>query len=325
MSGTLGGMRELRPYLPGGVFHVTARTLNKDHWFEPVEIREYALSALVESLKRTDANLITFAIMTNHLHLVVRQGGMPLAQLMQPFLRRIARRVQGRYKRSGRIFGKRYWAEACTDAEYFRRLILYTNINPLRAKYCDWECDYNWSSHSAYLGAACNKTALRSELEARLSPVLSVFASGKDRTQEELHADYRTHVAAERMRLAAVAPALVPPRTDDGDEFWSNEFAHRVQEYGRHPRPAVSVHDIARAVLKKSAPGLPIDWLLTMRGGRQIVAVRHEIVERSLQHGHRPTAIATYLRVAPSTVSRVRSAMIANTFVRFTPFPKVLT
>lgn len=315
-------MRYLRPYLPGGVFHVTARTLNKEHWLEDTQIREFALEALCKALDQTDANLIAFAVMTNHLHLVVRQGGRPIGQLMQPLLRRIARRIQKAQKRSGRIFGNRYWSEPCTDPEYMRRIILYTNVNPQKAKICSWDDDYCWSSHSAYLGQACTRSDVRANLEKRLALTLNVFANRNCDSLEKMHRAYRRHVARERHRLDEDPRGRINLITDDGDEFWSNEFAHRMQDYGKHPRPALSVREIATAVLKKKLPGYDVDWLNATQGSKQVVEARHEIIERALQLGHRSKSISTSLCVSEATVSKVRTRMAAQTFVRFAPFPK---
>jgi hypothetical protein len=158
------------------------------------------------------------------------------------------------------------------------------------------------------------------ELESRLALVLNVFANRNCDSIEKLHKAYARHVARERKRLNDE-----PVRnliTDDGDEFWSKEFAHRTQEYGEHPRPAAGVRDIARAVLKKKLPGYDFEWLTAVRGGRAVSEARKEVIERALQLGHRSKSIATSLNISETTVSKVRGAMAVQTFVRHAPFPK---
>ena len=106
--------RSKRLFMPGAVFHVTTRCQGRTHWFEE-PIRDEIVRAVRDSLHKSDAVLLAFAIMTNHLHLVVRQMRDPLPALMQPLLTRAARRTQRLSGATNHIFGDRYFAIACSD------------------------------------------------------------------------------------------------------------------------------------------------------------------------------------------------------------------
>src|SRR5687768_3789144 len=136
--------RRLRPYLPGTAFHVTTRALNREKFFN-AKIRDRIVDILADCLPRTDTHLLAFVIMTNHLHLVVRQGVAPLGLLMQLVKRRVALMVQRELGRTGPIFDRRYFANPCSDPDHLRSAIAYTHRNPLTAKLCKDACDYRWS------------------------------------------------------------------------------------------------------------------------------------------------------------------------------------
>lgn len=172
--------RRLRTYFPGGFFHVTARTQERQHWFDE-PLRDYACEALAAIQRRVDVKVSAFVIMTNHLHLVLQQGQLPLASTMQPLLSRIARAVQRRHGVSGHVFGRRYWDHPCTTTEYLLACIDYVHRNPVRAEMCASAADYKWSSQINYLGQL-GRTPVIVEPYAQFNscdaPVVSVSSVG---------------------------------------------------------------------------------------------------------------------------------------------------
>lgn len=118
--------RQLRPQLPGVPFHVTARVQGRAAWFTGVE--RPLENRILAAPRRSDATLLAYAVMPNHLHLVVVQGSQPLSQLMQPLLTRIALLVQRRTGREGHIFERRFRASPCLDPDYLRNAIAYVHL-----------------------------------------------------------------------------------------------------------------------------------------------------------------------------------------------------
>ena len=111
--------RRKRSYLPGCAFHITARTHSGEYWFE--ELRSEIVAIIGSALKQTDALLLAYTIMTNHIYLVIRQGDAPLAQLMHPVGQRTAYAVHRRCKRSGYVLGYRYFDVPCRDEALQKR------------------------------------------------------------------------------------------------------------------------------------------------------------------------------------------------------------
>src|SRR5688572_8412211 len=141
--------RRLRLYAPNGIFHITARTQGRQHWFdEPV--RDAICAAIEIALRRTDAKLRGCVVMSNHLHLLVQQGELPLCAFMQPLLCRIALAVRRKYNLTGHIFERRFWERLCSDTVYLATLLDYIHHNPVRAELCASPRDWRWSSFGVY-------------------------------------------------------------------------------------------------------------------------------------------------------------------------------
>ena len=143
--------RQYRPYFPGAIFHVTARTHGGQPWFDEAT-REFICSCIATVQRRQDASLLAFVIMPNHLHLVLQQGDHPLGRFMQPLLTRIAISIRKKYDLIGHVFGSRYWSAPCISAEYASACIHYVHNNPVRAQLCATASEYRWSSAACYYG-----------------------------------------------------------------------------------------------------------------------------------------------------------------------------
>ena len=86
--------RTRRPHLPGVPFHLVARAQGKAPLF--IGLEATVARMVREQVERTGGQLLSYAIMPNHLHIVYVQGVQPLAAFMQPLLRRLALRVHAR-------------------------------------------------------------------------------------------------------------------------------------------------------------------------------------------------------------------------------------
>ena len=78
--------RRRRPYMPGAVFHITARTQGRVDYFDP-RMRDHIREAMATVQQHTDAKLRAFVIMSNHMHVVLQQGVAPLATFMMTLTR----------------------------------------------------------------------------------------------------------------------------------------------------------------------------------------------------------------------------------------------
>lgn len=306
--------RRRRSYLPGAVFHLTARTQGHEPWFsEPLRSRitEYIAAAII----RTDALLLAFAIMPNHLHLVIRQGDQPLTELMQPLLRRTALLVQRSRGIEGHVLERPYRDRACLDPKYVRNAIVYTHLNPVRGRITFEPEQYRWSSHAMYISPDAGPRCMVPVLAADLS--LGLFAARDGESVAEQRRGYNEYL---RWRTAcderssgggarSETKPILPPPLAGGDVHWERNFlvpgsADPVAGVGGGGSPLADLETIARSVLDDKAPDLPLHKLRSGSKVRKVVEVRRGAIVRMKAAGHRPGAIARYLRVSGSSVSR---------------------
>lgn len=313
--------RHRRPYLPGAVFHLTARTLRRERLFTS-EVRTGALADLAKVTPRSRSRILAVAIMSNHLHLVVQQGELPLSALMQPLLKRLARRTQRAHDREGPIFWRHYSAVACHDPWHARNGILYTHLNPVRAGLADEPSAYPWTSHRLYAlppGSRGDDATRRLESVVDPSVGLPLFAATRDLSADGLRADYRAVVEWQlAMDQAGADPGTAANDSDVPDRpaaawqgrSWSDALSplfHTPARMARdHPgliSPAPDMTTIARNVLAFAAPEVPLDLIRRPGAGRRRSLLRHAIIRRLHGAGYRNIQIARFLGVSESTVS----------------------
>lgn len=161
--------RKPRIHYPGALYHVILRgNAGQDIFFDEKDrCRFYLL--LQEGLERYGHRVLAFCLMTNHVHIAIQVGDVPLSRIMQNLCFRYTRWVNWRQKRIGHLFQGRYKAILVDADSYLLELVSYLHLNPVRANQVDLPEDYPWSSHNAYLG----KETI-SWLQAE--PVLSLFS-----------------------------------------------------------------------------------------------------------------------------------------------------
>jgi REP element-mobilizing transposase RayT len=317
--------RHRRPDLPGGIFHLTARTLKREKLFTPA-LRTAALELLARCVPTAGARLLAVAIMPNHLHVVVQQGERPLSALMQPLLRRLAHMVHRSRGVDGPVFWRPYASRACFDPDHVRNAIVYTHLNPVRANLCREPAEYDWTSHRLYeqgvVGPPCEAHRLRDVLDPQQA--LPLFASGSDRRPRRLRADYQQFVvwrlAADRSptpgesrapEMSLVTP-VVPPPLAGLPLKWGvlSPLFQSTATGGWATRPGVpryrpDLSDLARSVLSAHANGLTLERVRGRRGGIPYSRARHRMIRTMHAAGYRNVEIARFLRLSESAISKV--------------------
>jgi putative transposase len=102
-----------------------------------------------------DLTILAWALLPNHVHLLVRTGPTPLATVMRRLLTGYAGAFNRRHKRHGRLFQNRYKSILVEEDPYLLELVRYIHLNPLRASLVQtFEAlgRYPWSGHSVLLG-----------------------------------------------------------------------------------------------------------------------------------------------------------------------------
>jgi REP element-mobilizing transposase RayT len=313
--------RRPRPHLPCSTFHLATRLHRSEALFEP-ELRSAAIGIIRDQLVFTDLELLAYAIMPNHLHLIVRQGQRPLGAFMQPVLRRIALLVQRAHGRSGHVFERRYRHTACADPEHLRNAIVYTHLNPVRAELCGKVEEWAWTSHAAWSGTGT--AADGGPDPVILERGLPLFAAAPGRSELQLKADYLAFLAWRIEADRCVAETGRPehelvvrplrPRVEHGDLNWLHALTPRpptstprrdelAPNFG-DATGRLDLADLARGVVGEIRQGLDLALVRSRWGGPAYQRARDAIILRASGVGYTGVQMAAYLNISPSAVSR---------------------
>ncbi|MDH3392635.1 MAG: transposase [Desulfobulbaceae bacterium] len=144
--------RKPRIHYPGAIYHVILRGNGGQNIFFSVADRSRFYHLLREGVDRFGHRLHAFCLMTNHIHLAIQVGEIPLAKIVQNLSFRYTRYINHRKKRIGHLFQGRYKAILLDRDAYLLELIRYIHLNPVRAGIDKDPLNYRWSSHRGYLG-----------------------------------------------------------------------------------------------------------------------------------------------------------------------------
>lgn len=140
----------------GGVFHLYTRGIERKEIFKDNTDREEFLSRLKDALDKTKSACYAWALMPNHIHLMVRTGKGSLSDIARRLLTGYAIYFNARHKRRGYLYQNRYKSILCQEDIYFEALIRYIHLNPLKAKIISTinQLDkYPWTGHAAIVGS----------------------------------------------------------------------------------------------------------------------------------------------------------------------------
>lgn len=141
--------------LPGLLQHVMVRGIEGRDIFRDDRDRDAFVSRLSALLEEAHADLLAWALLSNHLHLLIRPRQSTLATLMRRLLTGYAVTFNLRHHRSGHLYQNRYKSIVCDEEEYLLELVRYIHLNPVRAGLVGTiaELDrYPWSGHAVLLG-----------------------------------------------------------------------------------------------------------------------------------------------------------------------------
>ncbi len=132
--------RKARIDAPGALHHIVIRGIEGTAIFKDDQDRQDFLERLCALLQETVTPCYAWAMMTNHVHLLVRTGRVAVASLMRRLLTGYALRFNRRHRRYGYFFQNRYKSILCEEDRYLRQLVAYIHLNPVRASIlADWE------------------------------------------------------------------------------------------------------------------------------------------------------------------------------------------
>jgi REP element-mobilizing transposase RayT len=146
--------RQARLDVPGLYHHVIARGIERRLLFRDDIDRLDFLQRFGKLLDETGSRCFAWALMPNHFHLLIQSGVRGISELMQRLLTGYVGTFNRRYKRVGHLFQNRFKSILCDQDSYFKELVRYIHLNPVRAGLLTFNelAHYLWTGHSVLLG-----------------------------------------------------------------------------------------------------------------------------------------------------------------------------
>ena len=129
--------RQARLDAPGTLHHVIIRGIERKKIVSYDQDRQDFVARMGTIALETETSVYAWALMTNHAHILLRSGPSGLPRYMRRLLSGYAISYNRRHRRHGHLFQNRYKSIVCEEDSYFKELVRYIHLNPLRAKLVD--------------------------------------------------------------------------------------------------------------------------------------------------------------------------------------------
>lgn len=189
--------RRPRILLADHPLHIVQRGINREPCFFAEEDYQCYLHWLEEAARDCGCAIHAYALMTNHVHLLLTpaRAGAP-ARLMQSLGRRYVQYANRQYRRTGSLWEGRYKSSVVQAESYLLACMRYIELNPVRAAMVADPGGYRWSSyranglglpdarltpHSLYLGLDVEPASRYAAYRALFRPQLDADAASEVR------------------------------------------------------------------------------------------------------------------------------------------------
>jgi REP element-mobilizing transposase RayT len=140
---------------PGTLHHIIIRGIEGTQIFRNDQDRQNFLSRIGPLVDKTGARILAWALMDNHVHLLMFSGPQGISKFMRSLLTGYAIWYNRRHQRIGHLFQNRYKSIVCEEDSYLLELVRYIHLNPLRAGVVQSVKElegYPWCGHSVLVG-----------------------------------------------------------------------------------------------------------------------------------------------------------------------------
>ncbi|MEH7886356.1 transposase [Bacillus sp. JJ1609] len=135
-----------------GVYHVILRGANRQEIFHDDEDNMKFLDVLKKVKRKGRVVLYAWCLMSNHVHLLLKEGEEELATTMKRIGVSYASFYNWKYHTTGHLFQDRFKSENVETDEYFLTVVRYIHQNPVKARNSPRVEEWKWSSCAGYYG-----------------------------------------------------------------------------------------------------------------------------------------------------------------------------
>ena len=291
--------RRPRVFVSGAMYHVYCRTSRGEAIFADRAVTERFLEILRQVKRRDGLTVFAWCVMSNHYHLAVRTGRVPLWRSMRLVQGRFAVAHNRRARQLGPVWQGRYMARLIEDQGYFEQLVAYIHLNPVADGVVTEASRYRWSGHSELLGR-------RTEGLVDVDETLRLFGSRKTEARQ---AYMRLLRSRRDWPWLEQEPGRLPwwGREGSDEVLEADAGSPRLDAQGVSSGPArphlSAAHYLA---LASKALRVAASDLGGRRKGRVVTQAREVLVVVGVEvFGVRVNALARELNMNPGSVSRV--------------------
>jgi len=174
--------RQARIDAPGALQHIMVRGIERRKIFADEADRNSFVERLGRVLTETGTPCYAWALLSNHVHLLLQTGKAPVATVMRRLLTGYAVTFNRRHRRHGHLFQNRYKSILCQRDPYLLELVRYIHLNPLRAQLVRALEDldrYPYAGHSVLTGtrehAWQDTRSVLGQFDGRLRPARRAY------------------------------------------------------------------------------------------------------------------------------------------------------
>jgi putative transposase len=280
--------RKSRIIYEGAIYHIYQRGNNKEYIFEDSSIKTFLLRCLSEYNKKFDYEILAYAIMDNHYHLLIRTNTAPINQIMFYINNLLGKYIKTRLERSGHAFDGRYKSKLVDSNAYLIWLLRYIHRNPVKAGISSSPEGYYWSSHHLYAN----------NIASDVNTDLILGMLGEDR------------IAAVKRYID-----IVNFGGNESDKEKDYEITKNVFELKESSFKYCEINDgssikAKRKTFEEILEVLHINNATMMEistGSRKqhLTSIKLTIIDMALKECYSLSEIGNFLNVAPSTISKI--------------------
>lgn len=191
--------RKSRNYIKSSFFHVMVQGINKEYIFNTdIDKKEY-LKIMKNTETQYDVEIISYCIMDNHVHLLVRiEKTDDLSKFMHKINTLYALYYNKKYDRVGYVYRDRYKSQIIYSEKQLYICINYIHNNPIKAGICTYPYQYKYSS---FINFSLSNLECISNMQKEQEDEKIFFLEDEEQTEKEIQKLISDYLINNNMKL----------------------------------------------------------------------------------------------------------------------------